>query len=138
LGSKEKALVTYVEDDASSDEDVGVCLAKWVDGGRDKPLACAFLKPNPRKREEMKFTFDVIKCDKLFDVLLQNNVIHLSEEHIVPPVGQPVKGNYCKWHGTFSSTSAIGYQQRPIDIRRRLQDEAGFKSFPSERQHDGF
>jgi hypothetical protein len=99
-----------VEDDNASDEEAGVCMAEWVDGGRGKPLACAFLKPTPGKKEEMKFTFDVTKCDKLFDVLLQNNMIHLSEVHVVPPTGQPLKGKYCKWHGTFShNTNKCNY-----------------------------
>jgi hypothetical protein len=46
-----------------------------VDTARDKPLACSILKPSPGKKEEVKFTFDVSKCDKLFDVLLLNKVI---------------------------------------------------------------
>jgi hypothetical protein len=50
----------------------------------------------------MKFTFDVMKCDKLFDLLLQSNVIHLSENHVVPTLDQIAKEKYCKWHGTFS------------------------------------
>jgi hypothetical protein len=50
----------------------------------------------------MKFTLDVTKFDKLFDVLLQNKVIRLSEGHAVLPPEQAVKGKYCKWHGTFS------------------------------------
>jgi hypothetical protein len=75
--------VNCVEDDDASDEEARVCMAKWVDGGRDKPLACAFLEPNPGK-EEMNPTFDVTKCDKLFDVLLQNNVVRLSVGHVVP------------------------------------------------------
>jgi hypothetical protein len=50
----------------------------------------------------MKFTFDVSKCDRLFDVLLQNGVIRLSEGHIIPPVVQVMRGKYCKWHGPFS------------------------------------
>jgi hypothetical protein len=50
----------------------------------------------------MKLTFDVTKCDKLFDMLLQNKVIWLSKGHIVPPPRQAVMGKYFKWHGTFS------------------------------------
>jgi hypothetical protein len=55
-------------------------------------------------------TFDVTKCDKLFDVLLQNKVICLSEGHTVPPPEQLAKGKYCKWHGTFShNTNKCNY-----------------------------
>jgi hypothetical protein len=67
-------------------------VAEWVNIAPGKPLSCAFLKPSPGKKDEMKFTFDVTKCDKLFDMLLQNNVIWLSEGHVVPPPGQAMKG----------------------------------------------
>jgi hypothetical protein len=85
-----------VEEDSSSEDDNEVCVAEWVDTPKDKPLACLFLKPSPRKRDEMKFTFDVTKCDQLFDVLLQNKVIRLSENHVTPTPAQLVKGEYCK------------------------------------------
>jgi hypothetical protein len=101
--SKEKPGVNYMEEDSVSDDDnAGVCVAEWVNTALGKPLACAFLKPSPGKKDEMKFTFDVTKCDKLFDVLLQNKVIRLGEGHVVPPLGQAMKGKYCKWHDTFS------------------------------------
>jgi hypothetical protein len=80
-------------------------MVEWVDTPRDKPLSCSLLKSSPGKKEEVKFTFDVSKCDKLFDVLLQNKVICLSEEHVIPLPGQMAKGKYCKWHGTFSHTT---------------------------------
>jgi hypothetical protein len=44
----------------------------------------------------MKYTFDVSKCDKLFDVLLQNKIIRLREEHVIPPPEQLAKRDYCK------------------------------------------
>jgi hypothetical protein len=50
----------------------------------------------------VKFTFDVTKCDKLFDILLQNKVIWLSENNVVPSAAQLAKGKYYKWDGTFS------------------------------------
>jgi hypothetical protein len=94
--SKDKPRVNCVEEDSSSEDDNEVCVAEWVDTPKDKPLACLFLKPSPRKRDEMKFTFDVTKCDQLFDVLLQNKVIRLSENHVTPTPAQLVKGEYCK------------------------------------------
>jgi hypothetical protein len=42
---------------------------------KSKLVTCPFLKPGPGKKDEMQFTFDLTKCDKFFDVLLQNNVI---------------------------------------------------------------
>jgi hypothetical protein len=52
----------------SSDEDTEVCVTEWIDAPKGKPVTCPFLKLSPGKREEMKFMFDVTKCDKLFDV----------------------------------------------------------------------
>jgi hypothetical protein len=55
----------------------------------------------------MKFTFDVTKCDKLFIVLLQNNIIRLSELYVLPSPGQAAKGKYYKWHNTLSHNTKI-------------------------------
>jgi hypothetical protein len=33
------------------------------------------LKPNGGRREEMRYTFNVSKCDHLFDLLLRGGVI---------------------------------------------------------------
>jgi hypothetical protein len=90
-------------------------MAEWVDTPRDKPLACSFLKPSPGKKDEVKFTFDVSMCDKLFDVLLQNKVIRFSEGHMIPSPAQMAKGKYCKWHDTFSHmTNEYNYFRRQV------------------------
>jgi hypothetical protein len=114
--TKDKPAINYVDDDTISNEEEEVCVAEWVDIAKDKLFACSFPRPNPGKKDTMKYTFDVSKCDKLFDVLLQNKVIHLSEGHVVPSAGQPVKGKYSKWHGTF--------------------DEAGCWSISGKCEHD--
>jgi hypothetical protein len=41
-----------------------------VGGPMDKPILCSFLKPNGGRRDEMRYTFNVSKCDCLFDLLL--------------------------------------------------------------------
>jgi hypothetical protein len=76
-GSKEKerASIGLVEDGPDGDDGTDVCMAEWVDTPKKKPMTCPFLKPRPRKKEQMCFKFNVSNCDKLFDVLLQNNVI---------------------------------------------------------------
>jgi hypothetical protein len=102
--SKDKSRVKCIEEDSKIDEHTKVCIAEWVDAPKDKPLACSFLKLSPRKRDEVKFTLDVTKCDKLFDVLLQNKFICLSENHVMPTPAHMAKGKYCKWHGTFLHT----------------------------------
>jgi hypothetical protein len=50
--TKEKSGVNYVWEDSVSDDDIGICLAEWVDTPGDKPLGCSFLKPGPRKRDD--------------------------------------------------------------------------------------
>jgi hypothetical protein len=63
----------------------------------------------------VKFTFDITKCDKLFDVLLQNNIICLSEGHNIPPPCQIAKGKYYRWHTTFShTTNECNYFHRQV------------------------
>jgi hypothetical protein len=103
--SKDKPRVNCVDEASSSEEESEACVAEWVEAPRDKPLACSFLRPSQRKKEEVKYTFDVTKCDKLFDVLLQNKIIQLREGHVIPPPRQVAKGKCCKWHGTFSHTT---------------------------------
>jgi hypothetical protein len=66
---REKAHVNCVSKESSSEEDNEVCVVEWVDTPKEKPVSCSFLRPNPDKKDEVKFTFDVSKCDKLFDVL---------------------------------------------------------------------
>jgi hypothetical protein len=60
------------------------CVAEWVNTPKDKPISCSFLKPNIGRKEEMRFTFNVSKCDKLFDVLVRGGVIRLAEGHAIP------------------------------------------------------
>jgi hypothetical protein len=107
--SKDKLGINCMDEESASDEENGVCIAEWVDTAKERLLACSFLWPTLGKKDELKYTFDVTKCDKLFDVLLRNKIIRLSEGHVVPSLGQ-VKGTYCKWHGPFShSTNECNY-----------------------------
>jgi hypothetical protein len=55
--------------------------------------------PHSTQKEKVKFTFNITKCDKIFDELLKHGNIKLS--HIIPSV-EELKGRvYCKWHGSF-------------------------------------
>jgi hypothetical protein len=63
----------------------------------------------------MKFMFDVSKCDKLFNVLLQNKVIRLKGGHVIPAAEQLAHRKYCKWHNSFShTTNECNYFYRQI------------------------
>jgi hypothetical protein len=78
---------------------------EWVEKTGYKPILCSFLKPNGGRREEMRYTFDVSKCDRLFDLLLQGGVIRLTEGHIIPSVDILAKKTYCKRHDSYTHTT---------------------------------
>jgi hypothetical protein len=60
-----------VDGEYASDGETKVCVAEWVDTPKDKPISCSFLKPNFGKKDKVKYTFDVSKYDKLFNVLVR-------------------------------------------------------------------
>jgi hypothetical protein len=53
----------------------------------------------------MRYTFDMLKCDRLFDLLLQGGVIRLTEGHVIPSVDILAKKTYCKWHDSYTRTT---------------------------------
>jgi hypothetical protein len=63
---------------------------------KNKPTSCSFLKPNTSRKDEVKYTFDVSKCDKLFVILVHGGVIRLKEGHTIPPTELIAKKRYCK------------------------------------------
>jgi hypothetical protein len=89
--------VHIVECDQSSsdDESMEVYAAEMVWPKQAKSLACSSLQPVQKNRqEEVKFTFNVGKCDKIFDELLKNGNIKIN--HIVPSADELKHRAYCK------------------------------------------
>jgi hypothetical protein len=74
-----------------------ICVTEWVEKPGDKPISCSFLKPNGGWRDEARYTFDVSKCDCLFDLLLRG--------HIIPNADILEKKTYCKWHDSYTHTT---------------------------------
>jgi hypothetical protein len=69
--------------DTSDDESGNVYAAEFTWASKDKAHTSTSLKPIHRNRwDEMKFTFDVLKCDKIFVELLSIRKIKLS--HTIP------------------------------------------------------
>jgi hypothetical protein len=60
----------FLEDEHDDVEGNEICVAEWVEKPRGKPISCYFLKPNEVWRDEMRYAFDVSKCDHLFYLLL--------------------------------------------------------------------
>jgi hypothetical protein len=72
-------------------------------GSKSKPLVCSSLQSASRSRQyEMCYTFDVVKCDRIFDYLLQEKQIKLPSDHVIPLSEQLKKHTYCKWHNSYS------------------------------------
>jgi hypothetical protein len=86
--------------ETSDDESKEVCATEFTWLPNDKANTCAFPKPAHKSRDEMKFTFDVAKCDKIFDELFQLGKIKMS--HTIPPIDQLKRCAYCKFHNSFS------------------------------------
>jgi hypothetical protein len=95
--------VHIVECDQSSsdDESTEVYAAEMVWPKQAKSLACSSLQLVQKKQqEEVKFSFNVGKCDKIFDTLLKNGNIKIN--HIVPSGDELIRHAYYKWHNSFS------------------------------------
>jgi hypothetical protein len=104
---EENHIVSSLDNDSgsASEEDIDLCVAEWVQVPKSNPIACSAPKPTPAKREEIKYTFDVSKCDEIFDVLLQRKLIRVREGHIILPPGELGKVAYCKLHNSFSHST---------------------------------
>ena len=78
-----------------------VYAAEFIWPSKAKPGSVLSLKPIQKNRqEELKFTFDVSKCDRIFDELLKNGNIQLS--HAIPSPDELKRHAYCKWHNSTS------------------------------------
>jgi hypothetical protein len=74
-------------DSDSSDNENEVYVAEFVWPSKSKARSCASLKLATKGRqEELKFTFDVCKCDHIFDELLKLGNIKIS--HTMPPLDE--------------------------------------------------
>ena len=92
-------MVEYDSD--HSDDEGDVFATEFVWPSKAKPFTCNDLKPIHKNRdEEMKFTFNIAKCDRIFDALLQAKIIRIS--HTLPPFEELKWRAYCKYHNSFS------------------------------------
>jgi hypothetical protein len=78
-----------------------VYVAEFVWPSKSKASSYASLKPATKGRqEELKFTFDVSKCDRIFDKLLKLGNIKIS--HTMPQLDEIKRRPYCKFHNSYS------------------------------------
>jgi hypothetical protein len=93
-----------VERDNSDDESTYICTAELVWPTKVKPSPCSSLQPvQKNQQEEVTFTFNVTKCDKVFDELVKSGNIKVT--HKLPPLDELKRCAYCKWHNSFSHTN---------------------------------
>jgi hypothetical protein len=114
---REKSDVNCVVEESASHDEAEVCVTKWVDMSGDKLTPCSFLKINSGKKDEIWYTFDVMKCDKLFDVLVKGGWFGwqkgmLSQHQTSWGNRRIVSGKflfaYDKWVQLLSSVGTIG------------------------------
>ncbi len=82
-------------------------VAEWSWTNKNKLFACSNLMPTPRKnpQSEVKYSFDVAKCDKIFDYLLQEKQIRLPKGHVIPYQEELKRRDYRKWHDSHSHST---------------------------------
>jgi hypothetical protein len=79
-------LVDY-DDSSSDDESKDMYDAKRVWPAKAKPTSCSSLQPvQKNQQEEVKFNFNVAKCDKTFDKLLKSCNIKITDT--IPPLDE--------------------------------------------------
>jgi hypothetical protein len=102
--SRSKELYRHDEhrDNSSlDDEPKELYVAELVWPAKAKLSACSSLDSFQNNRQgEVKFTFNVAKCGKIFDELLKSGNIKLY--HTIPLTDELKRPGYCKWHNSFS------------------------------------
>ena len=85
----------------SDDDNKELFPAKIKGPAENKLVTCPSLKLIHKNRnEEMKFTFDFSKCDRIFDELLKFRYIRIN--YTLPSVDELKRRAYCKYHNSFS------------------------------------
>ena len=81
-----------------------------------KCSTCSSLKPiNKNRKEEIKFTFDVSKCERIFDELEKMGKMKFS--HTIRSVEELKRRAYCKFHNIFShATNDCNVLRRKIRL----------------------
>jgi hypothetical protein len=71
--------------ESSDDDEADMCVTEWSSVSKSKPFVCSSLKLASKSRQdEIHFTFDVTKCDRIFYYLLQEKQIKLPSNHVIP------------------------------------------------------
>ena len=97
-GMKGKYSTVQLADYSSdSDSEEEVALAEWT--RNKKAVSCPWAKKDLPGEQ---YNFDVKKADKIFDLLLQEKLIQLPANHVMPSADELKKKRWCKWHNSPS------------------------------------
>ena len=92
--------IHVLNNDSSDDKNGEVYAAEFVWPSKAKSYSCASLKPiHKNRQEDIKFIFDVSKCDKIFDELHKNGYIKFA--YTIPPLDELKRRAFCKFHNSF-------------------------------------
>jgi hypothetical protein len=98
--------IHLVERDSSDDESADVYTAELVLPTRPNLLhVLLYIRFKRIDKQRLNFTFNVAKCDKIFDELLKNDNIKLT--HDVSPMDELKRHAYFKWNNSFSHALMI-------------------------------
>ena len=99
--SNRPVYVLGCESNYSNNEGKDVYATEFAWPSNDKPCTCGSLKPIQKNQQDnIKFNFDVAKCDRIFDELNKLEYIKLS--HAIPLLEELKRHAYCKRHNSFS------------------------------------
>jgi hypothetical protein len=77
-------MVEYARE-SLDDEEVDLCVAEWSWASKSKSFLCPSLSPTSKsQQDEIRFTFDITKCDRIFYYLLQEKQVKLPSNHVIP------------------------------------------------------
>jgi hypothetical protein len=92
-------VIDYVSNNFNDETEI--YSAEFVWPSEDKSFSCTSLKTASKGRqEELRFTFDVSKCDHIFDELPKLGNIKIS--HTIPPLDEIKRRAYCNHHHSYS------------------------------------
>src|SRR4051812_34397704 len=135
--SYKKERVAYVEaedaddesfNDSYSPEEVEIDLAELKEA---PPYACKLLNPangkNPIENDKndrfpkKTYTFDITKCDEIFDLLVKDGQMILPPNSKIPPLEQRKKRGFCKYHGFLGHKTSQCFLFRDL-IQNAIKD----------------
>jgi hypothetical protein len=91
----------------SGPKDPSKGMVEWIDQ-KSEPFACVALKLFIPKNQlkKIKYTFDLMLCDDIFEVLLTHIVIKLPGHKVIPSLHDLEGRVYYKWHNLFDHNTS--------------------------------